>query len=441
MILPVILGNIVYFCLIQWEIIQKFMIPIEKLREILATWKAEIMQVSMFDREIYPLVREQFLKPVPLVLHGLRRSGKTFLMYKLMQDYPDAAYINFEDERFAGSGLEVFDDIYSTYVADTQAERLVLLLDEVQNIPGWEKFVARLQSKVKFVVSGSNATLLSSEYSTALTGRHIPIRIFPLSFSEYIHARGGGQLNPLVSDQRAKLRVYLSDYIDFGGFPQASLLKDKFLLRSTFDAIIFRDVIPRFNIRNPLGLEALARYLMSNPGKLFSFRKLIPVTNIKHEDTVKSYVEFLERAYLLFNLPRFDYSIRKQAANQKKFYPGDTSFTRFSGSLFSEERGRLLETIVCNQLARLGYHLFYWKDEREREVDFVVCEGLRPLSLIQVCDTIENEKVWKRETESLFLASKALGVDELILLTNSTRNIKAVEGITVKSVMDWLLRV
>jgi len=412
---------------------------LDKLREILATWKDEIMNTPTFDREIYPLVREQFIKPFPLILHGLRRSGKTYLMYRLMQEYPASAYINFEDERFAGAGNEVLEDIYSAYIGDIAPERPVLLLDEVQNIVGWEKFVTRLQSKVKFVVSGSNATLLSSEYSTALTGRHIPLRIFPLSFTEFVMNRQAGHLNPLITEQRARLLKLFSDYIDFGGFPQASLLKDKFLLKATFDAIIFRDVIPRFDIRNPLGLEALARYLVSNPGKPFSYRKLTSLANIKHEDTIKSYIEFLEKTYLIFNLPRFSYSIKKQAANLKKVYPADISFTRFSGSLFSEERGRLLETLVCNQIVRRGNDVFYWKDEKEREVDFVVCEGLRPISLIQVCETIDNEKIWKRETESLLIAAEALGVNDLILLSNNPKNFKSAKGILVKSLMDWLI--
>jgi hypothetical protein len=412
---------------------------LDKLREILATWKDEIMNTPIFNREIYPLVREQFKKPFPLVLHGLRRSGKTYLMYRLMQEHPDSAYINFEDERFAGAGSEVLDDIYSAYIGDASLERPVLFLDEVQNIEGWEKFVARLQSKAKFVVSGSNAILLSSEYSTALTGRHIPLRIFPLSFTEYILAREANRLNPFITEQRARLLKLFSDYINFGGFPQASLLKDKFLLKSTFDAILFRDVIPRFDIRNPLGLEALARYLVSNPGKPFSYRKLTSIANIRHEDTIKSYIEFLEKAYLIFNLPRFNYSIKKQAANLKKVYPADTSFTRFSGNLFSEERGRLLETLVCNQITRQGNDVFYWKDEKDREVDFVVCEGLRPLSLIQVCETIDTEKVWKRETGSLVVAAEALGVSDLLLLTNNPKGFKPIDGIKVKSVIDWLM--
>lgn len=415
------------------------MMTIEKLREIMATWKHEILNTEIFERQVYSVVKEQFLKPVPLVLHGLRRSGKTFLMYRLIKEFPDSAYVNFEDERFTGAGAEVLEEIYATYIGNTKAARPALFLDEVQNILGWEKFVARLHTKVKFVISGSNATLLSSEYSSALTGRHVPMRIFPLSFTEFVTASGKENLNPLLSEHRAVLRSMLTDYLEYGGFPQASLLKDKLLLRSTFDAIIFRDVIPRFDIRNPLGLEALARYLVSNPGKPFSYRKLTSVSNIRHEDTVKAYIGFLEKAYLMFNLPRFDYSIRKQAANLKKAYPADVSFTRFSGNLFSDERGRLLETLVCNHLISKGFNLFYWKDEREREVDFVVCEGLKPVSLIQVCETIETAKVWKRETESLLNAKESLGVTEATLLVYQHTDTPVIEGLTVKSLLHWLL--
>lgn len=415
------------------------MITMDKLKEILATWKDEILNTAVFDREIYPEIREQFAKPFPLVLHGLRRSGKTYLMYKLLQEHPNAVYVNFEDERFTGVGSEILDELYAAYIGYHEPELPVMLLDEVQNIAAWEKFVARLQSKVKFVVSGSNAKLLSSEYSSALTGRHIPIRIFPLSFKEFINAKDAANLDPLISEQRSRLRTLLSEYIDYGSFPQASLLKDKFLLKSTFDAILFRDVIPRYDIRNPLGIEALARYLVSNPGKPFSFRSLIKVTNVKHEDTLSNYVNYLEKAYLIFNLARFDYSLSKQAVNLKKVYPADTSFTRFSGSIFSDERGRLLETVVCNHLARKEKSLFYWKDERNREVDFVVCDGLKPLSIIQVSENTVDERVWKRESEALLSAGKALGVSDMMILVNNISRRPPAENIPVKSVLDWLL--
>lgn len=416
------------------------MIPVSKLTEIIKTWELEVLQTKIFPREIMPFLREQFIKQVPLVLHGIRRSGKTYLMYQLMQESPGSVYINFEDERFSGSGSEILDELYSVYIGTYMPERPVMFLDEVQNIRGWEKFVSRLSSKVKFVVSGSNATLLSSEYSTALTGRQIPIRIYPLSFSEFLTASGIVLPDPEITEIRARIRIFLADYIEFGGFPQASILKDKFLLKSTFDSIIFRDVIPRFSIQNPSGIESLARYLVSNPGKPVSFRKLTTIANVRHEDTVKSYVEYLEKAYLFNILPRFDYSIRKQTVNLKKIYPADTSFTKYSGSLFSEERGRLLETVVSNELKRRGRDLFYWKDIREREVDFVVCEGLKPLSLIQVSERIEDEKVMKRETTALFLAGEELAVTDLILLTESAPALPVPEGIRVVSVLDWLIK-
>jgi len=314
-----------------------------------------------------------------------------------------------------------------------------MFLDEVQNIRGWEKFVSRLQSKVKFVISGSNAALMNSEYATALTGRHIPMRIFPLSFSEYIFTKGINQPDMFVTESRAKIRALLNDFINFGGFPEASLKKDSYLLKAYFDSILFRDVIPRTNIQNSAGMEALSRYLVSNPGKPFFFRKLIPVTNVKHEDTVKSYVDILEKAYMFTLIPRFNFSIKKQMANLKKIYPADTSFTRFSGSLFSEERGRLLETIVCNELKRKNFDIFYWKNERGKEVDFVLCEGLKPIALIQVCERIEDEKMMKRETEPLLVAAEELKVSDLILLTDITPNFRAPAGISVKSFIEWLV--
>lgn len=415
------------------------MIPVDKLREIIKTWEQEVLQTNIFAREVLPFLREQFGKQVPLVLHGLRRSGKTYLMYKLMQESPGSVYINFEDERFSGSSSEILEEIYSVYMGTNSPERPVMFLDEVQNIKGWEKFVSRLSSKVKFVVSGSNATLMSSEYSSALTGRHIPVRIYPLSFSEYINASGILKPDLDITEMRARIRAKLADYIDFGGFPQASMMQDKFLLKSTFDSIIFRDVIPRFSIQNPAGIEALARYLVSNPGKPVSFRKLAPIANVRHEDTVKSYVEYLEKAYLFNILPRFDYSIRKQAINLKKIYPGDTSFTRYSGNLFSDERGRLIETVVCNELKRKDKSLFYWKDVREREVDFVVCQGLKPVSLIQVCERTEDEKVMKRETNVLFLAGEELAVSDLIILTETSPTLPVPKGLRVVSVLDWLM--
>jgi predicted AAA+ superfamily ATPase len=266
------------------------------------------------------------------------------------------------------------------------------------------------------------------------------MRIFPMGFAEYLIASGVEQFDSYVTESKAKIRALFADFIIFGGFPEASLKKDPYLLKAYFDSIIYRDVIPRFNIQNAAGLEALSRYLVSNPGKPTSYNKLIPVTNVKHEDTVKSYLGFLEKAYLFTIVPRFDFSLKKQAGNLKKIYPADTSFSRFSGSLFSEERGRMLETIVCNELMRRNFDVFYWKNERGKEVDFVVCQGLKPLCLIQVCERIDSEKVMKRETDPLLLAGEELKVNELILLADVIPDMKPPDGIKLISAIEWLTR-
>ncbi len=414
------------------------MITSEKIREIIKTWQLEIRQTIIFDREIYPYLKELMKSDTLIVLHGIRRSGKTYLMYQLLQDTPDAIYINFEDERFMGSDTGILDEIYQVYAGFFNPERPVMLLDEVQNIAGWEKFVARLHHKVKFIVSGSNATLMSSEYATALTGRHIPCRIHPLSFKEFLTAQGGKDLDRYITESLARIAAHWSDYVQWGGFPYASLKQEKSLLKSTFEAILFRDVMPRFSIQNPAGMEMLARYLISNPGKLFSYRRLTEVANVKHEDTVKTYIDHLEKAYLITLVSRFDYSIRKQVINQKKCYPADTSITRFSGNMFSEERGRLLETIVCNHLLRQGHQVYYWKNEQGKEVDFVASNGLKPHTLIQVSEQLNDDRVAKREISALLLGAEALKVDQLILLTDKEPQISVPEPITTKSIMDWM---
>jgi uncharacterized protein len=414
------------------------MITSEKIREIIKTWQLEIRETKIFDREIYPYLKGLMKSDTPIVLHGIRRSGKTYLMYQLLQDTPEAIYVNFEDERFMGSDAGILEEIHQVYEGFFLPERPVMFLDEVQNIPGWEKFVARLHHKVKFIVSGSNATLLSSEYATALTGRHISCRIHPLSFREYLTAKGGGDLDRYITESRARIAAHWSDYVLWGGFPYASLEQEKPLLRSTFEAILYRDVMPRFSIQNPAGMEMLARYLISNPGKLFSYRRLTEVANVKHEDTVKTYIDHLEKSYLITLVSRFDYSIRKQIVNQKKCYPADTSITRFSGNMFSEERGRLLETIVGNHLLRQGHQIHYWKNEQGKEVDFVASNGLKPHTLIQVSEQLNDDRVTKREISALLLGAEVLKVDRLILLTDKEPHVHVPAGIIAKSIIDWM---
>ncbi len=184
---------------------------------------------------------------------------------------------------------------------------------------------------------------MSSEYATTLTGRHIPVRIHPLTFNEFLDYHNATSLNPYISEQKARLNVLFDEYLVYGGFPDASLQKNVELLKSYFHSILYRDVVPRFSIQHIDALERLVRYLISNPGNSISYRNLALLTGLKHEDTVKNYISYIEKAYLFTTLYKFDFSLRKQHANMKKIYPADTGFIRHLGQHASANSGRLLE--------------------------------------------------------------------------------------------------
>jgi len=412
----------------------------DKIKEIILTWEDDIRKTTVFRRDALSALENRVYEPITDVLLGVRRCGKTYLMYSLFQSIKDAVYINFEDERLAGIDAGSLDEIYRLYLGLKNPERPVMFLDEIQNVSGWEKFVSRLQNKVKFVISGSNASLLSSEFATALTGRHLPFEVFPLSFGEFVFAIENHIPDIYITAQKARIEALFSDYVNYGGFPQASLLKNSDLLKAYFESILFRDIIPRFAIQNIQGLELLSRYMISNPGKLFSYRNLTEISNVKHEETVKNYIHHLEKAYLLQTITKFDYSLKKQAANQKKAYPIDTGFVNHAGKLFSDETGRLLETIVFTELRRRGYDIFYWKDSRGKETDFVVCNGLNPRMLIQVTEKITSPKQLARETDALLEAEKYFNTGNPILITRSELNLPLPGNIKHFHCINWLLQ-
>lgn len=415
------------------------MVSAERIKEILHTAEADIFATTIFPREIYPQLKKYFLQKTPVVLQGIRRCGKTYLMYQLFREFKESCYLNFEDERLIGLTAADLETIHSVYIGMKSPQRPVMFLDEVQNVKGWEKFVSRLHSKVKFVISGSNATLLSSEFATVLTGRYIPMMIYPLSFKEYVLANVPDGLDLYHTEQRARIMALFSDYMNYGGFPQASMEKNTALIRSYFDSIVFRDIVSRFAVQHAISLEIIARYLVSNPGKLFSFRNLCSVANIRHEDTVQNYIGYIEKAYLLSSVYKFEYSLRKQVANQKKAYPADTGFTLYSGTQFSPDSGRLLEIIVYNDLKRRYFDVFYWRNERGKEVDFVVCDGLKPRMMIQVTEKIENDKQLSREITPLLIASAEHHVKDIVLLTMSPAFYSVPSQLKQQSIIEWLL--
>lgn len=353
------------------------------------------------------------------VILGPRRAGKSFFAAHLVQQLGRFGYINFDDERLAES--QDFDALI-TATDSLYGNPKHLLLDEVQNAPRWELQVNRLQRQgYRLTVTGSNAHLLSSELATHLTGRHIPIILFPFSFTEVLRARE----QPATTVERAEA---FRTYAETGGFPEPLVkgipLRD--YLTTLLRSVLYKDIVVRHRIRAPQGLEDLASHLIANVARPYSLNTLTRLTRLKSVHTVQKYLRHLEEAFLLFPLRRFSFKVREMARANRKIYCTDNGLITSTSFRFSRDLGKLYENIVAVELHKreLAGELesYYWQTAQQEEVDFVVKRGTRVTELIQVCVEPEPGNTHSREIRALLKASRALRCSELMVLTDSVED-------------------
>ena len=354
----------------------------EVLEDITAEWIEDISKETVIERELADALESTIKQEEISVIKGVRRAGKTFMLFHLMKKY-GGTYINFEDERLRDFDLDDFEKLLDI----TQNHKPILYLDEVQHIQGWEKFAHRVHRKIKLFVTGSNSKLLSSDYAKSLVGRTKSFDVYPLSFTEY-----------LKFTKKRKNRQALIEYMETGGFPRIVMTGDTSLAKEYLDRIIYRDILGTENLRHPEAIRTLAYYLLSNVGKEFSFRSLKNISGLKHESTVKDYLGYLRDAYLIDIVKKFDPSLKVQETYGKKVYAIDSSFISL-GKRRERDMGRVLENIVYLHLNQTEQDIFYGKNSKE--VDFVVCESLKPMKIINVTLEATSEKTLKREIDSL----------------------------------------
>ena len=413
------------------------------LRDIIIIQKRELessLKETYVERKVCtpPNLQSDLIQ----VITGPRRSGKSFYAIHLLHQTGPFGYVNFDDERLA-TAVD-YDHIISA-VNEIYANPRYLLLDEIQNLPRWELFVNRLQRQgLRIFITGSNANLLSSELTTHLTGRHAVIVLFPFSFEEYLATSG-------VERTAAEKEAALEMYAEHGGYPEPLLknIDQRNYLRTLTQSILYKDIIRRFRIRSVQGMEDLAMYLMSNIGREYSFNTLSRMTRCRSVHTVEKYLRHLQEAFLFFPLKRFSYKVRLQSTHNKKIFCTDNSLAVSEGSRFSLDWGALYENLVAIALRKREMSgtisVFYWKNQRNEEVDFVVKEGLQITRLIQVCADISNPKTFKREMRSLVKASQELNCDDLLLLnphearTESFSWQNAERQIQLVPLWQWLL--
>lgn len=371
-----------------------------------------------------------------LVITGVRRCGKSILAYTLSQG--KGAYVNFEDERLNISSAELNVVLEAIYSLKGNVD--VIIFDEIQNVSGWERFVARLLPSKKVVITGSNARLLSRELSTFLTGRHIDVALFPFSFREFCTWK---KFEPGHSTKDiVQVKEYLSEYIEKGGFPLAHKIGNVFLLELYKD-ILERDIIQRYKIRHVKAFKDIAKYVIFNYSRELSYSQLRRVFGVKSVHTVKNYLSYLQSAYLILLVERFSFKLKEQALAPKKAYCIDTGMMNAVGFQFSKNSGLILENMVAVELWRQSQEVYYWKDNQHREVDFVVKKGRKVVQLIQACKDVQHIGTKEREITSLIAAGKELRCNNLIVITDDydAEEKHGEEKIRFIPLWKWLLNV
>ena len=422
------------------------MLSVEELKRIIITQREEMDEFlnreRLIEREVDEKRLLKFLQyPNILAILGVRRSGKSVLSWLLMRG-KKFGYINFFDERLLGFSPEDFEKLVQAF-HELYGDLDYFVFDEIQSVQGWERFLSRVRTSKRVIITGSSSNLLSGELSTVLTGRYVSFELYPFSFKEFLEFKGIKlEKNWMYSTKEtAKVKKALEEYIKLGGFPEA-LKFGRIYLQTIYRDIVEKDVLFRYKIRDIQALRELAKYLISNFSKEITYGKLKNLINIKDVHTVKNYVEYLERAYLIFQVRRFSFKLKSQMLSPRKVYAVDTGLINTVSFKFSENIGRLMENLVFLELLRrrsykfADYEIYYWKDAKG-EVDFVVKSENKVTQLIQVTYELNKEN-FEREVAPLLKASKELKCKELLLITWDQEDTTK-EGVKIMPLWKWLL--
>ncbi|MFH0874562.1 MAG: ATP-binding protein [archaeon] len=369
----------------------------------------------------------KFQNKFAVIISGIRRCGKSTLMRSIAIKNKPFNYINFDDPRLTGFELADFERLEKVFMeVGGKAENY--FFDEIQSVDKWEIYIRKLLEQNKYVViTGSNASLLSRELGTKLTGRNLRYELFPFSYAEFL----------LFSKKKEGISSF-KEYLTEGGFPDYILLKEPRILHDLLIDSLYRDIAIRHKVRNVKELHDLAIFLVSNTSKEFSFNSLRKMFNIGSTGSVSKYISYFEESYLLFTLSKFDYSLKKQLVNPKKIYAVDNGLIAQNSKSFTDDLGRLLENAVFIGLKSKQKELFYFKDKNE--CDFVVKFGSGIGECYQVCYEL-NDFNKEREIAGLLEALDKFNLKEGYILTFEQEDEHVVDKkrVIIMPVWKWLL--
>lgn len=385
-------------------------------------------QKNIFEKKLVGVHRE-ILNKIPKasgfasIITGLRRSGKSTIQLQFKKEYfpNEGLFLNFEDPRFAGIELKDFERLHNEIV---ERKSKVLFFDEIQIVKGWEIFVNKLLREDFFVIiTGSNASLLSKELGTHLTGRHFSTELFPFSYSEFL------TFLEFENNENS-----FCEYLKKGGMPDYLRTGIDTYLNNLLDDILIRDVAIRFGLRDVNSLRQLAVYLISNIGTLVSANSLSGMFGIKSSTTFLDYFSYFKDVYLIDFVPKFDYSIKKQIRNPQKVYCIDLGIYHQNKITFSPNDGHILENAVYLHLRRKSKEIYYYQNKGE--CDFVVAKNGVPKELYQVCFEINSMNI-DRETNGLFEAMDYFKINNSTIITQNQRDTYTKDNLIINVIPAW----
>lgn len=433
----------------------------ELLKQIIIEWQ-EFSFPNLIERDYrIPLDSMKII-----TITGPRRSGKTSLIFLLIQRLlkkgikkEQILFINFDDPRlmpFDAPGIENLMNSYRELYPENLNKINFIFFDEIQSVRDWEIAVRRLYDTKKFRIflTGSSSKMLSREIATNLRGRAVNFEILPFSFKETLKAKGvKPDKNIAYSQKRFEIINILNSYFELGGFPEIILENNNGLkiriLKEYIETTFFRDLVERYNIKNQSLMRELIRYLVTNISSDFTlnaFFKWIKQTYPITKRTLINYVNYLEDINLFFFIRKYSVSLKQQALAPRKTYIVDNGFRNAYGFKFSDDKGKVLENTVFLELKQKLIknplmELYYWKNYKKYEVDFVVKNGKDIKCLIQVCSDLSDFKTKEREIRALVEASRELNCDKLFIITldyNGEEKINS-QKIIYKAVWGWLI--
>lgn len=379
---------------------------------------------------------------------GPRRAGKTYYFFQLMKPVKEVSlYLDFEDSSLLTVKFDEVLEIVNLFTEITGKEPKYIFLDEIQNLEKWETAVRTLLDRTPFniFVTGSSSKLLSKEIATQLRGRSLTYILLPFSFREFLKAKKIELKNILTQIEKAKIKKYLREYLELGGFPEVVLKEEREkILKEYFDTIFFRDFVERHELKSLKIARFIFSFVFQNFSSEISVNKIVNFLKSEGKkfgkNTVYSYIEKLQDTQAVFFVNRISGKIYVKESWPRKVYICDSGISTIFR--FSEDIGKLMENAVFLELKRMQnenplLEIYYYKDYQQREVDFVLKEGLEVKQLIQVTYASDRDEIGKREADALLRVSSERKCKNLIIITWDYEDELVVKNKTIKCSPLW----